>query len=85
MVPSRVTADGPLVCSRLPAAATLCARAMCTDVGQPIVQQLSVDGQWAEYSIAVSSPQFPLRHTQLAASSVLHVINSERALCIICN
>jgi len=37
-----------------------------------------MDG-WAEYSIAVSSPQFFLRNTQLAASSVLHVINSERA------
>ena len=37
-----------------------------------------VDGWWAECSIAVSSPQFSLRHTQLAASSVLHVINSER-------
>jgi len=43
------------------------------------VQQLSVDGRWAEYSIAFSSPQFPLRHTQLAVSSVLRVINSERA------
>jgi len=39
----------------------------------------------AEYSIAVSSPQFLFCHTQLAASSVLYLINSEPALCIICN